>query len=472
MNTSQKKPFLSEVLDGEKIPLGTLSYFRERFRDRLYDLVTEEFLKQEREGNLTRAEVARRIGRRPEQITRWLAAPGNWTLETVSDLLLAVARSEPQVTVLPLDGRSVRDDQSKASPTPPSNQVARPRSSKLATETNDRSDEFGPSVMAREFNQRSDKPAVIAHCDWSINPEKRWMAVAVRENDRWTISLSEEVGDVGSLIKRLESRASEAGPLFLGFDFPIGLPATYGKRTGKKGFKEAVRALGGTGWENWFEVCETASEVSVERPFYPNAPGKAGERRQRHLFDGLEVPNVDGLRRKCELRTPDRPPACMPFWTLGPNQVGKAAIAGWREFIKPNLDQISLWPFDGRLSDLFSHPGIIVAETYPGDVYLQIELPEKHTWNKKTPEGRRATAPKLNYWLKNRKVSPKNGLTEEIDAGFGSDNTGEDRFDALVGLFGMIDVADGQLFEGAPNDPEITTWEGSMLGLFSQQSKM
>ena len=31
MNTSQKKPFLSEVLNGEKIPLGTLSYFRERF---------------------------------------------------------------------------------------------------------------------------------------------------------------------------------------------------------------------------------------------------------------------------------------------------------------------------------------------------------------------------------------------------------------------------------------------------------
>ncbi len=113
MNTSQKKPFLSEVLDGEKIPLGTLSYFRERFRDRLYDLVAEEFLKQEKEGNLTRAEVARRIGRRPEQITRWLAAPGNWTLETVSDLLLAVAKSEPQVTLLPLEGRTVHSCRSE-----------------------------------------------------------------------------------------------------------------------------------------------------------------------------------------------------------------------------------------------------------------------------------------------------------------------------------------------------------------------
>ena len=69
----------------------------------------EEFVKQRAESGLTRAEVARRIGRRPEQITRWFSAPGNWTLETVSDLLLAVAKSEPDVTLLPLKGRAVRN---------------------------------------------------------------------------------------------------------------------------------------------------------------------------------------------------------------------------------------------------------------------------------------------------------------------------------------------------------------------------
>ncbi len=108
MNTS-RKPFLSEVLDGDRIPVGTLSYFRERFRDRLYDLVIEEFLKQSEKNDLTRADVARRIGRRPEQITRWFGAPGNWTLETVSDLLLAIARAEPDVTLLPLEGRAGRN---------------------------------------------------------------------------------------------------------------------------------------------------------------------------------------------------------------------------------------------------------------------------------------------------------------------------------------------------------------------------
>lgn len=109
MNISLKRPFLSEVLNGERIPLGTLSYFRERFRDRLYDLVMEEFLKQNTETGLTRAEVARRIGRRPEQITRWFGAPGNWTLETVSDLMLAISKSEPDVNLLPLEGRPARN---------------------------------------------------------------------------------------------------------------------------------------------------------------------------------------------------------------------------------------------------------------------------------------------------------------------------------------------------------------------------
>jgi len=94
-------PFLSEILGGDQIPLEKLAYFRERFRDRLYEAVVSEFLKREASG-LTKADVARRIGRRPEQITRWLGAPGNWTLETVSDLLLAITASEPEIRLVSL----------------------------------------------------------------------------------------------------------------------------------------------------------------------------------------------------------------------------------------------------------------------------------------------------------------------------------------------------------------------------------
>lgn len=136
MNTSQKGRFLSEVLNDEKIPLGTLSYFRERFRDHLYDLVMEEFLKQDAEAGLTRADVARRIGRRPEQITRWFGAPGNWTLETVSDLLLAIAKSEPDVRLNPLEGRSVRNYRWQEVPTQHLSQEASLGPARSAIEAN------------------------------------------------------------------------------------------------------------------------------------------------------------------------------------------------------------------------------------------------------------------------------------------------------------------------------------------------
>jgi len=93
MTTSQT-PFLTEILEGEVIPLGKLAYFRERLRNRLHQLVIREFARQEDIHRLTRAELARRIGRAPEQITRWLGAPGNWTLDTVSDLMLGMG-TEP-----------------------------------------------------------------------------------------------------------------------------------------------------------------------------------------------------------------------------------------------------------------------------------------------------------------------------------------------------------------------------------------
>ena len=137
VNTSQKNSFLFEVLNSERIPLGTLSYFRERFRDRLYDLVVEEFVKQNAENNLTRAEVARRIGRRPEQITRWFGAPGNWTLETVSDLLLAIAKSEPDVRLLPLEGRHVRNYRSPSLSASQQTRAVSRRPARSAMDAND-----------------------------------------------------------------------------------------------------------------------------------------------------------------------------------------------------------------------------------------------------------------------------------------------------------------------------------------------
>lgn len=89
MTTSQRE-FLDKVLGGDPIPLSVRAYFHQQARNELHELVLEEFLKQEHDERVTRAALARRIQKAPEQITRWLGAPGNWTIHTVVDLLLGM----------------------------------------------------------------------------------------------------------------------------------------------------------------------------------------------------------------------------------------------------------------------------------------------------------------------------------------------------------------------------------------------
>lgn len=96
MTTSQPATFLSEVISGVPIPPEKLGYFRGRFSNRLHELLLDLFVELERAGKITRASLARRIGKAPEQITRWLGAPGNLTLDTVSDLFLGMGY-EPAV---------------------------------------------------------------------------------------------------------------------------------------------------------------------------------------------------------------------------------------------------------------------------------------------------------------------------------------------------------------------------------------
>jgi hypothetical protein len=95
MTTSQTLSFLTEILESDRIPIGKLEYFRARLQSRLHQLVLDEFLRQEDQG-LHQAQLARRIGRKPEVINRLLGAPGNWTLNTVSDLLLGMGL-EPEL---------------------------------------------------------------------------------------------------------------------------------------------------------------------------------------------------------------------------------------------------------------------------------------------------------------------------------------------------------------------------------------
>lgn len=105
MTTSQEASTLVSPSGEEAIPLGTLGYFRARHRGSVHDLVLREF----EESGISKATLARRMSKRPEVISRLLGGAGNWTLDTVSDLLFAIRGGEPEYQIAyPLSGTQRR----------------------------------------------------------------------------------------------------------------------------------------------------------------------------------------------------------------------------------------------------------------------------------------------------------------------------------------------------------------------------
>jgi hypothetical protein len=89
-------PFLVEIAAGHSgppIPAPKRAYFQQRLRNRVFYFILEKFTSAQKEG-LTKAILARRIGKTPDLINRWLGAPSNLTLDTVSDILLGISAEE------------------------------------------------------------------------------------------------------------------------------------------------------------------------------------------------------------------------------------------------------------------------------------------------------------------------------------------------------------------------------------------
>jgi hypothetical protein len=91
MTTSNSGSGLSSPMGSERIAPGTLGYFQARNKHNAYDLVMEEFTKS----GLSQADLARRLGKGTDQICRLLGGPGNWTLDTLSDLMFAISGAAP-----------------------------------------------------------------------------------------------------------------------------------------------------------------------------------------------------------------------------------------------------------------------------------------------------------------------------------------------------------------------------------------
>jgi hypothetical protein len=314
-------------------------------------------------------------------------------------------------------------------------------------------------------------PDIVAHADWSAHAKKRWIAVARRSKEGfYQANAPRQVGKTENLLGYLQKNAGPQGLTFIGFDFPIGLPLAYAKKTGIEAFMAVLPKLGRGRWREFYSVAERPEQIDLYRPFYPKRPGGA---RHQHLVTGLGMETINDLRRQCDYPYRGRRAAAPLFWTLGGQQVGKAAISGWKGILAPGLQdpdlEVLIWPFSGHLTDLLQANRIVIAETYPAEIYthLGIEFSPSRPGaksGKRIQADRALNAAGLLEWTEGANVSLSAGLRSAIEMGFGSSPQGEDAFDATIGLFGMINILTGKRTAGEPEDEQLRKIEGWILG--------
>jgi hypothetical protein len=298
---------------------------------------------------------------------------------------------------------------------------------------------------------------IVAHADWSVDPRKRWIAVARREGDAWRLATPSMVGDVGTLLTRLRDAAS-GGAVALGVDLPIGLPRAYAAALPERDFLHFLTTTATR--PDFFQVCATLAEIGPGRPFYP-ARGARGMTRAAHAIAlGFEGPA--GLSRACDCATAERPAGAPLFWTLGANQSGKAAIAAWQHLLLPALHEVRLWPFAGPYRALLVPGAIALAETYPAEALRHVGIRLKGS--KRRQSDRSVIAASLIQAMERLDVVPDPDLRRAVVDGFGADAYGEDRLDCILGVLCVLNVLAGNRPDTAPSDPWINRWEGWVLG--------
>ena len=302
-------------------------------------------------------------------------------------------------------------------------------------------------------------PAVVYHADWGTAFQKRWFSMAVRTRAGYEAYGPALVNDHTAFISRVKGETGTGGSAIVGFDFPIGIPSRYAVLIDAAAFKPFLLQLGDGAFPDFYRISGDAADISPFRPFYPYKPGGT---RHGHLVSGLGMTCFNDLRRQCELGYDGRRAACPLFWTLGPNQVGRAAILGWRDVLVPALRDpgTRLWPFDGPVDSLLMPGHVVIAETYPAECYrwfFQGQRPVVKT----SLESRERVGPALLNWAQSASVTLDPELRQTIEDGFPK---GDDAFDAVVGLFGMLEVLLNRRSSGEPNKESVMQVEGWIFG--------
>jgi hypothetical protein len=152
---------------------------------------------------------------------------------------------------------------------------------------------------------------------------------------------------------------------------------------------------------------------------------------------------------------------------MGQQQVGKAAIEGWRLLrteLETSTSSCAIWPFNGPFDELIRSFCTVVVETYPADFYERVGVLFATRGGKRQHISRRAQSERLLETADRCDLETTAALRSSIADGFGARPDGEDPFDAFVGLLGILDaIRAGDT--GVPSgDPAIPTLEGWMFG--------
>jgi hypothetical protein len=122
---------------------------------------------------------------------------------------------------------------------------------------------------------------------------------------------------------------------------------------------------------------------------------------------------------------------------------------------------LAIWPFDGDLRALLAAGRIVVAETYPREAMVGLDL--RLAGSKRRQADRRGICTALRAAMARLGVHASADLAAVAADGFGARADGEDRFDSVLGALGVIRVVDGAA-DGAPGDAAIRSVEGWVLG--------
>jgi hypothetical protein len=95
MPTSRTTSRLSKPEGRKRVPESTLVYVRARNRMRAFTAVLKEF----DASGISQSELAARLGKSTSRVCKWLGAPGNWELDTISDLVFALTGGAITFTV-------------------------------------------------------------------------------------------------------------------------------------------------------------------------------------------------------------------------------------------------------------------------------------------------------------------------------------------------------------------------------------